>query len=174
MDITTGNGIYMAPTSGTVSFVITNTTASNNGRSGILYYPQSGSANADGVIDNVVATANAFGINVDTGLTSGGATVATISNSIASNNNGAGIRATTNVSASLTLSIDNTSVSGNPGVGIAAAATANVLLGRSVITGNGTGALNTTAPNTFYTFGDNRIKLNTTNISSPLNTQTLN
>lgn len=44
----TGNGIVMQPTSGTLDFTITNTTASNNGAEGILYLPPSGStANAN-------------------------------------------------------------------------------------------------------------------------------
>ena len=49
------------------------------------------------------------------------------------------------------------------------------LLGRSVITGNGTGIFNGTSPNTFFTYKDNSISENSTDIttSSPLNTLTL-
>jgi hypothetical protein len=44
------------------------------------------------------------------------------------------------------------------------------LLGRSVITGNGTGVSNNTSSNTFYSYGDNRINLNGTDGFSSLNT----
>jgi hypothetical protein len=88
---------------------------------------------------------------------------AAVADSIASGNNGSGIFAG-NVgapSAVTKVSIDNLSSSGN-GDGIATGGTVNVLLGRSVITGNNTGVFNGTAPNTFYTYKDNRINLNTT------------
>jgi hypothetical protein len=39
-----------------------------------------------------------------------------------------------------------------------------VLLGRSAITGNGTGIDNSTSPNMFYTYGDNRINGNSPDI----------
>src|SRR5262249_13408250 len=55
---TTGNGILIQPTSGTVKFTITDTISSNNGHHGISYDPQSGSASAIGVIDRVTANAN--------------------------------------------------------------------------------------------------------------------
>jgi hypothetical protein len=160
---TSGEGIIIAPTSGTVNFTITNTTAANNQFTGIAYFPQSGSANANGVIDHVVADANETGIYVDTS-NSTGTTAVTISNSITSNNSDYGIRAT----GSLTLSIDNVSVSENL-FGIEAYGTANVLLGRSVITANGTGVLNDTSPNTFYSYGNNQINGNTTDGYTSLN-----
>jgi hypothetical protein len=62
-------------------------------------------------------------------------------------------------SGTLKVSIDNVTVSGNSN-GIVTGTPANVLLGRSVITGNATGVGNGTAPNTFYTYKDNRINLN--------------
>jgi 4-hydroxyphenylpyruvate dioxygenase-like putative hemolysin len=54
-------------------------------------------------------------------------------------------------------------VAGN-GNGIVAFDTANVTLGRSVITANGNGINNATAPNTFYSYQDNRINGNATDI----------
>ena len=55
----------MQPTSGTVSFVITNTIVSNNGFTGIYYFRQAAQcATANGVIDHVVATNNEFGIAI--------------------------------------------------------------------------------------------------------------
>jgi hypothetical protein len=166
---TTGNGILLAPASGPVSFVITNTIVSNNGFAGISYQPPSGSATTNGVIDHVVATNNQEGILIDAHNQGGGGSIkAAISNSVASNNSDAGIEVTTNAAA-LAVSIDSTGVSGNF-FGIAALNTVNVLLSRSVIQGNGTGILNNTSPNTFYTYGNNLIDLNASNnISSPLN-----
>jgi hypothetical protein len=168
-----GLGILIQPTSGAVSFVITNTIVANNGQVGISYLPPSGSATATGVIDHVVATNNLFGIKIDTVFGVGSTTVA-ISNSIASNNGGDGIFLANN-SAALAVSIDNTGLSGN-GNGIIATGTANVTLGRSVITANSHfGIQNTTSPNTFFSYKDNRINENGTDISgTALNyTQTL-
>jgi len=45
-----------------------------------------------------------------------------------------------------------------------------VLLGRSIITGNGTGIDNATSPNSFFTYKDNRITGNIkTDIDCPMN-----
>jgi hypothetical protein len=156
-----GDGILMQPTTGTLAFTITNTTASNNGYGGIYFAPPSGSHNANGVIDHVVANANQYGILVEPFAT-GGSIVVTVSNSIASNNSVDGILAGFG-SATLKVSIDNVTVSGNLN-GINAQSPANVLLGRSVITGNTRGVINFTSPNTFYTYKDNRINLNGTDI----------
>jgi hypothetical protein len=168
---TTGNGILMQPTSGAISFVITNAIVSNNGNAGFLYMPQSGTATATGVIDHLVATDNAFGILIYTAM-GGGSTEVAISNGIASNNSTDGIHIV-NGSSQLSISIDNTGVSSNIGHGIIASNTANVILGRSVITGNAFGINNSTSPNTLYSYQDNRINGNTTDISSALNTHAL-
>jgi hypothetical protein len=154
---TTGDGILIQPTSGAVSFVITNTVVSNNGFAGIFYDPPSGLATANVVIDHVVATNNQYGIIIDNS-TGGGSAAAAISNSIASNNGTAGIVAQN--AAALVVSIDSTGASGNTN-GIEAYGTAKVTLGRSVITANsGHGIFNSTSPNTFYTYGNNQINLN--------------
>jgi hypothetical protein len=166
---TTGNGILMQPT-GTLTFTITNTTASNNGWAGIFFLPPSSSPTANGVIDHVVADANLYGISVEPVFATSGSVVVTVSNSIASNNGGDGIVAVGG-SATLKVSIDNVTASGN-GVGVEAASPANVLLGRSVITGNNFGAKNNTSPNTFYTYKDNRINLNGTDVNGAMNTLT--
>jgi hypothetical protein len=165
---TTGDGILMQPTTGTLAFTITNTTASNNGFVGIYFFPPSGSPSANGVIDHVVAVANQYGIAVNPASTTGGSIVVTVSDSIASNNSNDGIF-TNSGSGTLKLSIDNVTMSGN-GTGIEARSPTNVLLGRSVITGNGTGVFNNTSPNTFYSYQDNRINLNGTDINGALNT----
>jgi hypothetical protein len=157
-DQTTGNGVLMQPTTGTLAFTITNTTASNNGDVGIFFFPPSGSPNANGVIDHVVADANLGGIWIEPILATGGSIVVTVSNSIASNNSNTGILADPG-SAALKVSIDNVTISGNV-EGIEADTPANVLLGRSVITGNTVGVKNLTSPNTFGSYQDNRINLN--------------
>jgi long-subunit fatty acid transport protein len=127
----------------------------------------SGSATATGVIDHVVATNNDDGIGIDM-FSADGLTTAAISNSVASNNSGNGIGVANN-SAAIAVSIDNTDVSGNL-TGIVAEGTPKVTLGRSVITANsGNGIDNGTSPNTFFSYKDNRINENGTDISSPLN-----
>jgi hypothetical protein len=165
----TGNGILIQPSS-SVNFAITNTTAAHNGNVGIFYEPPSGSFNANGVIDHVVVDSNFHGIDLITTLATGGTTVVTISNTIASNNSCCGIFAS-NGPGALKVSIDSVSVSGNTGFwGIEADNTAaKVLLGRSVITGNATGVAVANGA-TVYTYGDNRINLNGTDISGTLNT----
>ena len=163
-NITTGNGILIQPTSGQVNFAITNSIFANNGNAGILYFPPSG-ASANGVVDHVTGTGNFDGIAVISGT---GGTVTAISNSNFSNNGDDGIFVS-NGTGLLTMSIDTVSAVSNSVSGVAASGTPNVLLGRSVITGNGTGVDNGTS-NTFFTYKDNRISGNGTDISSPLNT----
>jgi hypothetical protein len=181
-----GNGITIATTSGTVSFVIRDSTFSNNATDGILYIPQSqSSATVSGVIDHVTATGNGdAGIQLFASNMTRASLVATISRSVASNNDsGIIVVVEFNATATIEVSIDNTTVSGNgtgsglnsTGGGIVADGPARVLLGRSVITGNSNGIDNQTFPNTFYTYQDNRIDLNGVDIlldgiGSPLNT----
>jgi hypothetical protein len=150
---------------------ITNTTAVNNGFIGINYYLRGGSPNAYGVIDHVTTNANFDGMNVNTFISSGGTTVVAISNSVTSNNSSVGIYVYNGPATK--VSIDNVSITGNDQGIVAFGGTVNVLLGRSVITGNNTGVVNSTSPNTFYTYKDNRINLNVTDISGALNTSFL-
>jgi hypothetical protein len=170
----TGNGILIAPTSGTVNFAITNTVASNNGYVGVYYRPPSGSATANGIVDHVIATANQYAIGVYMVNASGGSAAVAISNSVASNNALNGVIANNSgTTAGISMSIDNVGAVGNQ-YGINALGTPKMLLGRSVITGNSIeGVHNATSPNSFSTYQDNRIDLNTTDISSPLNPLTL-
>jgi len=169
---TTGDGILIQPISDAISFVITNTVVSNNGYVGILYLPQSGSATATGVIDHVVATNNQTGISINTS-SGGGSTAVAISNGIASNNSFSGIYLL-NTSAPLAGSIDNTSVSGNISTGISANGTPNVILGRSVITANGTGIYNSGNSTKFYSYQDNRINGNGTSTADDVAGTALN
>jgi hypothetical protein len=171
---TTGNGILLQPTSGTVNFAITNSIVANNQITGIIYSPPSGSPAANIVIDHVTATGNSFiGITINLLHATGGSAVAAISNSTVSNAaNGIDLD---NNTLPLTTSIDNVNAVGNTSNGIVAFGTSKVLLGRSVVTGNFTGIQNQTSPNTFFTYKDNRIDENGTDICStagclPLNT----
>jgi hypothetical protein len=157
-NITTGNGILIQPTSGTVDFVISDTVVIGNGSDGIQYVPQSDSPNVNGTIDNVTATGNSFfGIAINPLGATVGTTIIGISNSTVSTN-GAGISAENQ---KVTVSIDNVTVANNGADGIFAIGTTTVLLGRSVITGNSTGIENRTALS-FYSYDDNRIDKNTT------------
>jgi hypothetical protein len=164
----TGNGILIQPLSGTVSFVITNTVASNNGSIGINYLTPNASATATGVLDHVVTANNAnTGIQINT-VAGNGLTTVAISNSIVSNNPSYGIAiADDNEGSSslpvLTVSIDNTAINGNGDTGLLAEDTPKILLGRSVITGNDVGLLNLTT--LFYTYKDNRINGNRADVS---------
>jgi hypothetical protein len=162
----TGTGIIIEPASGPVNFAITNTIASNNGVIGIAYTPSAlsnGAVGVNGVIDQVAAAGNTVGINISQTVGYTGAVVIAISNSVVGNNAGNGIYIQNTSSGAVTVSIDNADISGNS-TGIYAYATPKVLLGRSVITGNGTNGINnSTSPNTIYTYGDNRINQNGTN-----------
>jgi hypothetical protein len=161
-----GNGILIAPMSGTIDFTITNTTASNNGNSGIAYAPPASTVTANGVIDHVVANANQFGFAIVNQFSTAGSTVVTVSNSIFKGNIFTGLDFNT-ISTPLKVSVDNVSASSN-NVGINTSNNANLLLGRSVITGNTTGVNNNA---TIYTYHDNRIDLNTTDVAgNALNT----
>src|ERR1700722_16074179 len=108
-DFLTGNGILMQPSSGTLNFTISNTTASNNGHAGISYFSGSGLTNVNGVIDHVIANSNnTFGVAVDTSNATGGTTVVTVSNSTASDNTSDGFYASSGGNAAtLEVSYDN-------------------------------------------------------------------
>ena len=160
----TGNGILMLPASGALSFLISNVIASDNVSAGIAFAPPSGSPTVTGVIDNVTAVNNALGFAV---LPAAGTSKIAMSNSTASNNADIGIDAFPAGSAALTLSIDNSSISGNA-IGISSGI-ATILLGRSAITSNTAVGVNDSTPGTFFTYGDNRINGNGTDVeNSPL------
>jgi hypothetical protein len=161
----TGNGILIAPTSGSMNFVISNAIASDNGTAGIAYLPPSGGANANGVIDHVLAINNEqFGINLNTYYVSGGVRAITISNSTASNNSYGIYISSQSSQNSVTATVDSSYMSNNQ-YGVLGE-NAVILLSRSVITSNSFfGALNDTS-STFYTYGDNRINKNGTDIGN--------
>jgi hypothetical protein len=170
---TTGNGILIQPTSN-MDFTITNTTASNNGSFGILYFPPSGSSTVNGVIDHVVATGNITGgIDINTTNTNGSTVFVAISNSIASKNNrnnpgGTGIFLGNGaVQGELFVSIDNVNASlNNRGLDLQG----NIVghLSRSVFTGNKSDDVRNGGLGNFFTYQNNLI--NFINQATPLNT----
>jgi hypothetical protein len=163
-----GDGILIQPSSGTTNVTIINTIATNNGAVGIAFR-SSGSANVTGIIDHVVTTGNQFGIAVNGTSTS--ATEVTISNSVASNNSFTGIAGAASGTALITLSIDNVTANYNDfGISVGFV---TVFLGRSVIMGNFSTGIDNGTPNTFFTYKDNRINGNGTDIDAALNTSLL-
>jgi hypothetical protein len=163
-DTATGHGIYVTPTSGTMTFSITNTTASNNGYGGISMFLNSGSsASVKGVIDHLLATGNQdYGV-ISNSRSSGAVNVA-IANSVTSNAY-SGIFSGNYGSGTLKVSIDNVTSSGNQ-MGVEADGTAKVVLGRSTIVSNAqSGLFNTTIPNTVYSYQNNQIYLNSTDVN---------
>jgi hypothetical protein len=155
---TTGNGILIAPASGTITFTIVDTIVSNSGGAGIFYFPPSGSAT--GVIDHVVVTGNeGAGIAALTILASGGSAAISISNSVISNNTGStGVEASA-PHGSITMTLDNDEISYNV-VGVSNNAGSTIMLGRSTITNNSDagiyneGAIDTFQNNQIYANGN--------------------
>jgi hypothetical protein len=153
---TTGNGIWVTPTSGTIDFAVVNTIAVNNAYAGIGYSQSSGNAMATGTIDHVVANNNGiYGIDVVLLNSATGAASISISNSVASNNSGgSGIDV---LGPSYTVTVDNDQVSNNYyGVHVNQS---TVLLSRSVISNNSNYGIGNVG-GTVDTYGDNRIKAN--------------
>jgi hypothetical protein len=149
----TGNGIMIAPTSGTIDFTIVNTIALNNASAGIHYLPASGSATAIGAIDHVTVANNAIGIAVDLSAASGGSAAVTISNSVANNNSSDGI-VTASAAGTVIVTVDRDEVSSN-GIGVSVGANTSVLLSRSVIANNSTYGISNSG--TAGSSNDNRI-----------------
>jgi len=68
----------------------------------------------------------------------------------------------------LEVSIDATHVSGS-GIGIIGGGAPQILIRRSVVTGNTTGIVNSNSPSSFFSYGDNSIDGNGTNVQLALN-----
>jgi hypothetical protein len=159
---TSGNGIWITPKSGTITFAIFDTIVTNSAYAGIYYLPPSGSAIATGVIDHVVATtagsplAGVGGIAAAIYLASGGSVAISISNSVLSNNGSAGVY-TYASSGSIAMTLDNDEISYNS-YGITNSPGSTIVLGRSTITNNSQyGIVN---DGTIDTFKNNQIYAN--------------
>jgi hypothetical protein len=167
-----GNGIFIQPTSGTISISVTNTIVSNNARNGIFYSPPSGSPTTKVVIDHVFANNNDNGIVFATANPTGGSTLIAVSNTSVSSNATGGLVANNGASGNpLSASFDNVSAVNNGNEGIGGAGTAKIVLGRSTVTGNVIGIENNISVGNFSSYGNNQINQNTVNIAfNPLNT----
>jgi hypothetical protein len=143
----TTNGIFMQPTSGNHTIVITNTTASNNQNVGVFYSPSSGSAATVIVIDHVSTNNNAYGITLSN-IT--GSSPASISNSIATGNQGNGF-----AFFNTTASLDASYASGNA-IGVYVDSASTLALGRSVLMNNTSYGVYASSA-TVNSYKDNRI-----------------
>ncbi len=156
---TTGNGIWIAPTSGTINFAIVSTTAVSNANAGIAYVPQSGNAATTGIVDHVVATnnktaTNAAGVYIDSHLSSGTVAVS-ISNSVLSNNTN-GIF--TDGDGNLDATLDNDEINFNA-TGINTTES-TIVLGRSTLANNSLEYVDLNGESNVYTYQNNQIYLN--------------
>lgn len=146
-----GNGIVIQPTSGTVYFTISDTVLSGNSNAGIAVAPslanfEKGPASATvfGSLTRVEAVKNRMGVDLEGQFNAGAVSV--IANQVnASANANCGFGANTY------------------GAGIS-----NLYLTRSTATGNGYGVCN--ALGTVYSYGDNAINGNATDVNGPMNT----
>ena len=154
----TGIGISIQPTSGTVNFAIINTKVASNGSNGILLFPPSGSGtvNANGIVDHVVAMGNGGdGMDFQPFHVTGGSIVLAVSNSVTSNNKGRGIEVGTG-GGTVKISIDSTNMSGNGGSGVGIFGTVQAFIGRSVSIGNTMALENDTSANSFFSYKNNQ------------------
>jgi hypothetical protein len=159
----TGSGLLIAPTAGTENITIADTVAAN-AIYGIAYYPLNGSASANIALDRVLATGNSsFAVYLFPIDESSGTLSVAMTNSVVSNN-GSGVAANTTPAVPVTVSIEGTSVTGNSSIGVAAQNATTMYLSNSVLTANGIGALNNTTSNTLYTYSNNEIHDNGTEI----------
>jgi len=135
---TNGNGIEIAPSSGSTEVYINNTIVRNSGQGsggGILVKPTS-TASVKTVLDNVLIENNLFGLRADASASTGNLDTSVKNGSTGGNTNasllgvGGGI-------ARNQMQIDGTIVSDN-GFG-PRADNAMVRFGRTIVTGNGTG-----------------------------------
>jgi hypothetical protein len=164
----TGNGILIVPSTNDIFyFDINNSVVANNQNIGIYYHPPSGVPLMYGTINHVTANSNIWSaMTFDTTLAGASVTYVTVSNSVASNTGRDGIYADLNsaAGATMTVMVDNVAISNGGDSGILAYHTVHVLLSHSAISGNLYGIGNSTSPNTFYSYGDNRINGNGTDI----------
>jgi hypothetical protein len=173
VDETSGDGILLQPSAGTPVIFIANTILANNGFVGFFYWPPGGSTAAASVtIDRVVAInngVNAGGDGITLNIGNGGAATTFAITNVTANNNDGGISVAT-ASTPLTGTIDNSTASNNHTDGIFASGAAKVTLSRLTLAGNGQGGItNLTTSNTVYSFGNNQVGLNHTDISGGVN-----
>jgi hypothetical protein len=157
-----GNGILVAPSSGTAKVLVADSYITDNGgtssNAGLLIKP-TGGAFANVSVNRVQFEGNTNGIFMD-GSAGGGASNLTVKDSLlgAGTNNGISVSST---GAGFKALVDSTMISFNIGAGVGVAgASATVVLGTNTITGNVTGVSNTGG--TLQSFKNNQIVNNGT------------
>ena len=158
-DADLGTGIFINHAAGSPNVAISNTITSSNSYVGMWYYP-SGSGGGTFEIDRSTVNMQQWGIALNMSNSSGNV-LATVSNSIVYGNSKYGIYTeggTAKVKIKLETSIISKSPFGffNQGTGY---------IGRTSIVGNNTGV---NAGGTTYSFGNNEIGGNTTDVSGAL------
>ncbi len=161
----TRNGVLIKPTTGG-QFVMSNSIASNNGFAGVYYDPPSGSGVAQIAINGTSTNNNLYGVALNSSAATGGFN-ATIANSIANNNSTDGMYFHGSGAANSVVAVDLSYANSNGGAGINNFSGATVLLSRSFATQNNYGVF---ANGTVYSYGDNRINNNVTDVNGTLNT----
>jgi hypothetical protein len=133
------DGIHFASNSSFLSpLFVPNTLLSDNGGFGILISP-SGSGLTNGDLNHIEMESNVGGLSVSTATQ----TISiTVSDSAVSNNNGAGILASSSSGTPVNIMVRNSTIANN-GTGLTAEGPiASIRATRSTITGNGTAWLN--------------------------------
>ena len=163
----TGRGIQFSP-NGPSNLAVSNTLVADNGGRGIIVVP-SGLADVKAIFNRVEVNNNTVaGITVDGSSTSGGTIYATVMDSVAHANGGAGFIVNSG-SAIASLGLFRSVSSGND-TGIATDGTGHLFLGQSAVVGNTNNA--SFGSGLIFTFGDNYQAYNasTMNNFSPQNT----
>lgn len=150
------NGVKDERAAGGRLFII-NSTIRNNGQSGVLVAPSSGSPIIQAILDNVQLLGNG-----NAGLAATNGSRVTISDSVAFGNTNSGLFASSAVGTA-ELNIEGCVSAGN-GVGITSDPGATVRISNVHVTNNGAGL---TGAGTYVTYGNNRIAGNVAGNSVP-------
>jgi hypothetical protein len=153
------DGILFSPnnTNNSSSVSITNTIVNNNGNRGISISP-GGATYVKGLINKVIANNNGAGVWVFGGNTTATSLAVTILDSVAFNNSGVGIAASSSANRALPALMVRNSVSNGNDTGFLAGTSATVRLARSVASANNNGVQ---VAGTMFSYGDNDINGNT-------------
>ena len=154
-----GDGIHIIPTATGATVNVIDSVIQNNKGSGILIQPGSG-GNATVNLNGVRALGNTnYGIEIN-GTNAGAISSLNVKNSLVSNNAISGLYSTSS-GAPLSVMVDTSTFSGNVMNGVLSdSAQSTVRLGRSTVTGNGTG-LNVTNGGVLASYGNNNVAGNT-------------
>jgi hypothetical protein len=156
-----GSGITLAPNNIATRLFVSDTFLGSNGNSattgGIVIRPQ-GTGRASAVITNAKLENNSSGIRADATAVTTGTVRAAIEGSSISGNNNDGVTAIANSGSGSVVIVDR-SVMANNALSGAVANGATLLLGASVVTGNGTG-ISTANGGGLFSYRNNNINGN--------------